>query len=191
MKINAWICFIYAILIGLSFCIQQYIRKPELQLINFLLSILKILSYIYILLAFKVLLNQKFCFRKLNIIIYFLIVISITVFLMGGVLKTYIAKIYEPALWVCLIVFGIIKTIFALKFLKFEYDFHGFLKPFCTICIAHVIASLIFGPLALLLLIVENVLLGLLFKNTTKEIKKNNGTFREAGKKFENNLKRG
>lgn len=129
------------------------------------LDILSKVLVIYAMFSFKHLLNVRYDFHSVDVLIPLLILLGI---LLGGV--SYGARIAETYAIASLVMglmlglaYGIVGIVFALRLLKLNGNLNGYLKPLAYIMMASSVCfvTILMAPLALALEVVFLLILGL------------------------------
>jgi len=146
---------------------EQTTEKNPYALLNLILGLVCLGLFVYIMIQLKILLNSRFQFHNVDIIILILIVLFIVstiplLLLLGSSETNMVANILSL---VVVILHGIFEIIFARKILHLSDNLFGLLKPFSYTAMAGGICmvTVILSPLAIIIGIVNYVILGMIF----------------------------
>lgn len=153
-------------------------RAPSLTPIVFLgyvaVAILHTICGLYALHRFRVLLNERHRFHRVDTLVTIIIVGVIVLttlavaarfaFLLAG-LDPKVALVAIPALVLVSIPLAVVGIVFAVRLLTLESDLNGLLKPLAYLSIAAGVcfATFVLAPVGLVIDAVANVILGLIF----------------------------
>jgi hypothetical protein len=178
-QMAGWACFLWAFIFiwAIVSGILAQLQTPVLRLLLFvyiLTAIFCTVCGIYIQLQFRRLLNERYNFYALDKIIIWQIIIvsfSTSVYIFRVTITTLIPSlgiILIPLIGICIIdcvATGIIGIIFGTKLLAIHDDTSGLIRAYAIINIigASCFAIFILFPIALLMLMPNNVICGLIF----------------------------
>lgn len=160
-----------SIIIGIISGIAQE-KNPILDYLTALLNIGYTVVYVYVMVIFKRLLNQKASFYDVDKYIIFSIWLNILITIISIIALpfTQLEEIMGILSVVILIPFGVIFTVFAIKLLNCDDNLFGYLKPFSYLTIASgiMIATVILLPFGLITSIISDIILAIIFFKASK-----------------------
>ncbi len=135
--------------------------------VNAMLVVVSVGLFIYVFSSLKELLNSRFQFYDVDSYISALIWVNA----ISSILSIFSSGSGQPLTLIdvvtilAIILYGIIKIVFAVKVLRLSSDLYGLLKPFSYSSIAFglCIASIILIPLGLFVSMAQDVILGMIF----------------------------
>lgn len=169
-----------SIIIGIISGIAEE-KNPILDYLTASINIGYTIIYVYVMVIFKRLLNQKASFYDVDKYIIFSIWINILITIISIVALpfTQLEEITGILAVVFLIVFGVIYTVFGIKLLNCDDDLFGYLKSFSylTIISAIMIATIILMPFGIITSTISDIVLAIIFFKASK-------IYRNTSKKY-------
>jgi len=154
--------------------------SPDLVSLVTPIHIVNLVIGIYVLYMFRDLLNRKFDFHGVDLLVSVLIWTNVVFFFLGlieflmGLGGSWVGGVELAFTVVTLglfVIFCLINIAFAISLLKMSDDLFGLLKPYAYLTIVASIcgATILLSPFGLILSAVALVVLGMIFLNTKRE----------------------
>lgn len=179
LNLAGWLSVVSAVL-ALPVLIISFIsgiledKSATLLYLEALLNTGYVVLYVYILIMFRRLLNEKSAFHDVDKYFTFLIWINISITVIGIIALPFpeAQSIIGIGVLVLLIPFGVIYMVFGIKLLNCEDNLFGYLKPFSymTIVTGAMIAVIVLALLGIITTMISDVILALIFFKAAKLI---------------------
>lgn len=179
LNLAGWLSVVSAVL-ALPVLIISFIsgiledKSATLLYLEALLNTGYVVLYVYILIMFRRLLNEKSAFHDVDKYFTFLIWINISITVISIIALPFpeAQSIIGIGVLVLLIPFGVIYVVFGIKLLNCEDNLFGYLKPFSymTIVTGVMIAVIVLALLGIITTMISDVILALIFFKAAKLI---------------------
>ena len=190
-KFAGWISIFVAIIfmpkfiLSLIFEIIAYkSHSPGIYMLDAFLTIPLTIAYVYLLITFRFLLNERYNFHdvdKLITISYICLIITGFITILDDVFKMLgiIGQSFTPLKIILLVVFfsvfvimGIVSIIYAVKLLRLKDDLFGMLKiyVYTTIAGGVCLVSIVMLPLSLIIVVATYIIEGIIFLRAAEDV---------------------
>jgi len=189
-KLAGWLSIFVAIIFMPKFIVNivfeviaQRLHFPGIYMFDAFIIILLTMIYVFLLLTFRLLLNERFNFFEVDnliIITIWCLIVSNFIVILDDIFKTLgiLGSEFSPLKIILFILFfsvffllGIISILFAVKLLRLKGDLFGMLKVYVYTTIAGgvCLVSIVLFPLSLIIVVATYILEGIIFLRAAED----------------------
>jgi len=175
LSLAGWLAVIEAVLTIpiTAFFIYLFINEsPVMNLFDSVLSVLGFFLTLFLLLTLKRVLNARFNFHNVDILIVTILSLGFLVMFSGLIAQIdEKMKIFDKIAILFLIPLGILLIVFGIRLMRLPENLYGLIKPYCyTLILSGIFwGSLVLFPLALLSDIANSIILAMVFFRAADE----------------------
>ena len=183
-KIAGWLSIFVAIIFVPKFIaniiievIAQRLHFPGIYMLDAFFMIILTVIYVYLLVTFRYLLNERFNFYDVDFLItisYWCLILSSSIIVLDDIFKTMgiighsfstLKIIMFVSFFSVFFIMGIVSILFAIKLLRLKGDLFGMLKVYVYTTIAGgvCLVSIVLFPLSLVIVVASYILEGMIF----------------------------